>query len=58
MNGCPYLEYDAYNGDYDCSLGKTIPCERCKHGQIPKGKPGKPVEVEIDLDELFKEGKK
>lgn len=33
MNGCPYLEYDAWNGDYDCTLyedGRF--CDHCEHG--------------------------
>lgn len=30
--GCPYIEHDEWNGDWDCKLGTTLDCDQCKYG--------------------------
>jgi hypothetical protein len=32
MNGCPYLTYQPYSGDYACDLEAQIDCEECIYG--------------------------
>ena len=31
--GCPYIEHDEWNGDWDCGLGTTLECDQCKYGR-------------------------
>jgi hypothetical protein len=49
MNGCPWLEIDR-EGDYDCLLGQTEPCDRCRCLKYDKNGNCEYVGPPFDLD--------